>query len=101
MCTIPLIKLSNLRKRRIFITHHRMPNGIYMCILPHAYYKSPERTCRSAISALMNPLKENQNYSRILEQHLILAKMDTFIEKRHQKPQRSLFNPFSKRFASK
>ena len=60
MCTIPLIKLLNLRKRRIFTTHHRMPNGIYMCILPHAYYKSPERTCRSAISALMNSLKENQ-----------------------------------------
>ena len=41
MRTVLLIKLKNLRK--ILITHHRMPNGIYACILTQACSKSPER----------------------------------------------------------
>ena len=33
MWTIPLIKLSNLEKRIILITHHHMPNMPHMCIM--------------------------------------------------------------------
>ena len=42
MCSIPLIKSWNLRKRKIQIAHNRMPNIIYMCILSHICWKSPE-----------------------------------------------------------
>ena len=38
MHTIPLVKLSNIRKRK----SHHTPNGIYSCILPYACWKSPE-----------------------------------------------------------
>ena len=41
MYSIPFgIKLKNLRKRKIHITHHRTPNSIYMCIFPHSCWKS-------------------------------------------------------------
>ena len=46
MCTIPLIKLSNFRKRKMHITHHCTPNVIYACILSHGYWKSPERALK-------------------------------------------------------
>ena len=42
MRTIPLIKVYNFRKK-IHIAHYCTPNFIYMCILPHACWKSPER----------------------------------------------------------
>ena len=44
MFTIPLITLSNFRKRKIRIAQHHMPNVIYACILSHACGKS-ERVC--------------------------------------------------------
>ena len=45
MHIIPSIKLQNLRKRKIHITHHCMPNSIYVCILPCTCWKSPEKAC--------------------------------------------------------
>ena len=30
-------KEKEFRKRKIHIVHHRTPNSIYACILPHAY----------------------------------------------------------------
>ena len=35
MCTIPSIKLQNLCEEKMHFAHHRMPNCIYACILPH------------------------------------------------------------------
>ena len=43
MRTVPLIKLSNLWERNIYIAYHRTSDGIYACILPHACWKSPEK----------------------------------------------------------
>ena len=43
ICTIPLIKLQNLCEGKMHFAHHRMPNCIYACILPHRCWKSPER----------------------------------------------------------
>ena len=43
--TIPLIKLQNLTQRKKHIVHHRTPNCIWACILPHACWKSPDRAC--------------------------------------------------------
>ena len=30
-------KVRNLKKRKIHIAQHHMPNSSYACILPHAY----------------------------------------------------------------
>ena len=40
---IPIIKLLNIRKRKIDLAHHRMLYSICTGILPHAHWKSPER----------------------------------------------------------
>ena len=42
---IPLVKLSNFRKRKIHIIHHHMANIVYACILSHLCWKSPEWVC--------------------------------------------------------
>ena len=41
----PFSKVIDLRKGKMHIAHHCMPNCIYACILPHACVKSPERAC--------------------------------------------------------
>ena len=42
MPIIPLIKLWNLRKRKIHIACHCKPNGVYTCNLPQVCWKSAE-----------------------------------------------------------
>ena len=37
--------MKPLKIRKIQITHHSLPNGIHVCILPHSCSKSPESTC--------------------------------------------------------
>ena len=41
-----VFRVSNIRKRKIHIVHHLMPNSIYTCIFRHTWWKSSEKACQ-------------------------------------------------------